>query len=665
MLSVQPLQNQGTISGVSTLPKPPPISVAKPTAQPILKVAPPVQQKSLSVQPLENKGQITSIGTATEQTPFTPKMTLDDFANSIKKKYPQYAGKDNISLAKAIIEKYPKYESNVYLPTKETEEKPGFLKTIGQEIARTPVQVAKAGIGLIDLVGSKFTNDPERKAMLEERGRGMIESPTFGKTEDYSLKSGIGKGFELGSYAIGGGGVKNVAQAGVKGLIKQGAVQGAKAGLGQGLAAGFGQGLQKKDSNVGSVAIDTLAGGIFGALFGGATGAVTSGIGKGVRKGIEKVSQDIKLNNLKNDLFSAIDKGINKGVKPSVAGKTSLAGQKAFTDKSRQAVAVILDNKHSLQFPDETGTMVNRLPKTAGEFLDAIGQVKKQVFAKYDFLQKFTGKSGGKVDLSDLADDLERIANHPKIKDVSPQASKYALERAGALRERGDYGTQTAQDVIEGFNQKLKAFYRNPTPNDSTATYVDSFIANRLRTKLDDLIANVADPNYQILKNQYGSLSNIEKDVAKRAILQGRKAPAGLLDFTDVLSAGDVINGIASFNPALVAKGFTQKVIAGTLKKLNDPDRIIAGMFKDSDKIFEQLKKAGTEVLQKPKPNLMKSLPVGTSPKGRLPSINLDTMNMPKKIRPLEINNSKRSLIFKPKLIPSGGKITQIFGEPK
>jgi hypothetical protein len=632
MLSVQPLQNQGTITGVSTLPKPQPLAVAKPTAQPSIKVSQPVQQQPISVQPLANKGQISSVGTATEQQPFSPKVSLDEFAQTIKAKYPQYSNKDNITLAKAIIEKYPQYADKIYV---QQEEKPGFIKGVVQNIARTPVQVAKAGIGLIDLIGSKLTSDEERKAMLEQRGREMIESPTFGQTEDYSLKSGIGKGFELGSYAIGGGGVKNLVQSGVKGAIKESAIAGAKAGLGQGLASGFGAGLQKKDANTGSVAIDTLAGGLLGAIFGGALGGATGAIGYGVKKGVGELSSQLKVNNLKNDLFSAIDKGINKGVKPSVAGKASLAGQKTFTDKARQAVAVILDNKKALNFVDD-GVPTNRLPKTAQEFLDAIGQVKKQIFSKYDFLQKFTGKAGGKVDLADIADDLERIAQDPKIKDVSPQASRYALERAAALRERGNYDTQSAQDVIQSFNQKLKAFYQNPNPNDSTATYVDSFIANKLRSKMDDLIANVADPNYQILKNQYGALSSIEKDVAKRAIVQGRKAPAGLLDFTDIFSAGDVINGIASFNPALIAKGGVQKVISSTLKKLNDPDRAIAGMFKDSDKIFEQIKKAGLEINQKPAPNFMQRLssPNPVKPKA---SVNVP-MSMPRRIQPLEIN---------------------------
>lgn len=57
-LSVQPLQNQGKISGVATLPRPQPLSVKKLPVQPALSVARPAIQQPISVQPLSNQPKL-------------------------------------------------------------------------------------------------------------------------------------------------------------------------------------------------------------------------------------------------------------------------------------------------------------------------------------------------------------------------------------------------------------------------------------------------------------------------------------------------------------------------------------------------------------------------------------------------------------------------------
>ena len=41
------------------------------------------------------------------------KLSIDDFANKIKEKYPEYKDKDNKTLAEAMIKKYPEYKDKV------------------------------------------------------------------------------------------------------------------------------------------------------------------------------------------------------------------------------------------------------------------------------------------------------------------------------------------------------------------------------------------------------------------------------------------------------------------------------------------------------------------------------------------------------------------------
>jgi hypothetical protein len=113
-------------------------------------------------------------------------------------------------------------------------------------------------------------------------------------------------------------------------------------------------------------------------------------------------------------------------------------------------------------------------------------------------------------------------------------------------------------------------------------------IANNIRTSLDNVITNATGEGYSALKKVYGSLKSIEKDVAHRSIVDARKNVKGLIDFTDIFSAGDIISGIATMNPAQIAKGGFQKAIATVYKKLNDPNRTIKKMFQGAEKYIQR-----------------------------------------------------------------------------
>lgn len=68
-------------------------------------------------------GHISTIGTADYQQPYTQKLSLDEFAQTIKQKYPEYADRDNTVLAQAMLAKYPQYQNRVFIP--QAEESPG------------------------------------------------------------------------------------------------------------------------------------------------------------------------------------------------------------------------------------------------------------------------------------------------------------------------------------------------------------------------------------------------------------------------------------------------------------------------------------------------------------------------------------------------------------
>ncbi len=79
-------------------------------------------------------------------------MDFNEFAESIKAKYPQYKDKDNKTLAEAIISKYPQYKEKVtFEPTVqeapkfyEIEKQQGLPQTIGEKLAQPFRQVGQA-----------------------------------------------------------------------------------------------------------------------------------------------------------------------------------------------------------------------------------------------------------------------------------------------------------------------------------------------------------------------------------------------------------------------------------------------------------------------------------------------------------------------------------------
>ncbi len=123
---VQTAPSQPTLApSVSTRPPQPPFSprvVTQPT-QP--SINPTVQP-----QP-QGLGTIATVGPVGNQQPFTPKLSLEEFAQTIKTQYPQYTNKHNRELALAILSKYPQYQDRVFVPISEADKSlAGFISNI-------------------------------------------------------------------------------------------------------------------------------------------------------------------------------------------------------------------------------------------------------------------------------------------------------------------------------------------------------------------------------------------------------------------------------------------------------------------------------------------------------------------------------------------------------
>lgn len=288
------------------------------------------------------------------------------------------------------------------------------------------------------------------------------------------------------------------------------------------------------------------------------------------------------------DVNKAIEAGISKGIKPSVVGKGSLAQMNTYKERAKEAVLNIVKNKDKLSYVDDFGeTISGRTPQTLKEMTEAVDQTKKKIFSEYSALATKAGGQGVSVDLNQVTGELQKIINDKVVQTLSPETAKYAQGLTERFAQQGTFTPEQAQQAIANLNESLQSFYKNPTYGSFQKAQIDALIANNLREALDTTITGAVGEGYSALKKAYGALKAIEKDVIKRAVVEGRKAEKGLIDFTDVFSAGDVVMGLSTGNVAQIAKGGIQKAVASYIKRINSPDNSIKNMFESVEKAIK------------------------------------------------------------------------------
>ena len=317
------------------------------------------------------------------------------------------------------------------------------------------------------------------------------------------------------------------------------------------------------------------------------TGTILGGLRKQAGELGDKIISFIETGTFKgvpDDVSKFIDQSLDKAIRPPVTGKATSIQIETYKKSAREAVVSVVDNKNNLKFLDEAGEEVSRLPQSLREFGDAISQTKEQIFKQYDSLAKQAGEQGASVNLAGVADELDNVASNKVLVDNRPDVVQYANQKAKALRARKSYTAEEAQEAIKLYNAQLDAFYRNPTVENANKVAIDAMIANRMRKSLNEVIEGITGEQYQALKGQYGSLKTIEKNVARRTIIEARKNAKGLIDYTDIFSAGDIVRGVITMDPTFLAKGGFQFALKSFYKRWVSPDSTIKRMFDALDK---------------------------------------------------------------------------------
>ena len=309
----------------------------------------------------------------------------------------------------------------------------------------------------------------------------------------------------------------------------------------------------------------------------------------GTKAVVEKAPELYKAMTAKSEdaINQSIVQNFEKGIKPSMAGKKTEAQVTKYRSDIVDGIKTIRDNKLNLNFtgdPEAGFSGTGQLPKSIQELSDAVEQTKKVIFDQYDSIAKKANAKGLAIKTSDIGTELQPIIESKALSLANPQVIQYAKALQERLANLGELDVQTAQDVIQHYNKVLEAFYKNPTYENASNAAVDALVANKMRSMLDDSVSSLSGGEYSAIKKQYGSLKGIEKDVVKAALKQANKNSKGLIDYADILSGGQVVNGLLSLNPASFASGLAQKGITEYIKFINDPNRAIKKMFDAAEK---------------------------------------------------------------------------------
>jgi len=288
---------------------------------------------------------------------------------------------------------------------------------------------------------------------------------------------------------------------------------------------------------------------------------------------------------LDKQLTGVINRGVEKAIRPSVVGKGTASQTANYFARAKTAVKTIVNNKDNLILTDINGNPATGLPKTLKQFSESIEQSKRSIFDKYHTMATEAGDAGAIFDAKPILTELDKASVNLKN---NPQIRQYASDLKAEIGELHGQPPDIIEARIADLNSSLNGFYEGRVSK--AKAQVDASVAAAMREELDNNIMNAVGPGYQDLKKTYGSLKTIEKEVAHRAIVDARKNIKGLADMTDVFTGGEIVGGILSMNPAMIARGAAGKGIKEYIKYLNSPDRIVKGMFSDAENLLNRVK---------------------------------------------------------------------------
>jgi len=282
----------------------------------------------------------------------------------------------------------------------------------------------------------------------------------------------------------------------------------------------------------------------------------------------------------------AISQQYRQAINPGLKGRKSAPRLDEQDRRIITAIDQIIENKNTLKLTDAAGNAERpgMLPRTLRQFSDSIDQIKSQLFQKYDALARQTGEMGVVIPLSPIVAKYREIGRDPVVASEHPDWAAKLLRKADDLEKIGVETPLQMQKRIKLINGEWRSYYENKMKAQGD---VFEPIATMHRELLDSAISNATTPGYQAFKHQYGALRSIEDDVTKAASRELAKKPGLLNRMADVATTHQILMGLATVNPKMLASGAAAQISKHAVRYLNDPNRAIMRMFQRREAMKE------------------------------------------------------------------------------
>lgn len=482
---------------------------------------------------------------------------------------------------------------SVSAPAPVEEKKPGFVKSVVQDIAKPFLKVAVSPFaavkGAVELAkgdtakaNETLTKDYDFGYFGKTKALGAEVDPTAPALKQLGQlsKEAVGTALELGSNFVGGGGAAGIGKSLLKSQLKRAVIGGVKTGATMGALGAGGRALQA-DESLGNVALETAIGGGVGALAGAGLGV--AGVGaKAIMTPLSTVTQKIApaLESISKKIETTVlrptKSDFQGGFKAENVLKHDLGGTvKDTIEKATEKLKVLRNQAKALRAGSTEAISLNQIVQdTANEVLNnrvgSFGVNRKMEKAMADFVKEMEYISpNGKITVPQAQEikealgtfgswlfgsrDLDATAQE-RVANIMYSKVKTAIEK-NSPKELGDVNRQMSEIIPI----KNAAIRRLPVEERNNAIglgdIISAGVALQNPTGWGLLIANQLQKSGRFAQNLYRGAGALRTGAEKiQSKIPGlRISPESLIQRNQKLKTNVLEKGAQSLIPAAKA----------------------------------------------------------------------------------------------------------------
>lgn len=255
------------------------------------------------------------------------------------------------------------------------------------------------------------------------------------------------------------------------------------------------------------------------------------------------------------------------------------------------------------------------------DLLEASKQAKRRLRGQYDSMAGPMRAGGWEVDLSSVADAMERSIPR-KLQIENPAAAMRLQQAAQVYRQR--FGLEDAEQILKETNAELDAFYnkypagqRRAVTADPQAAALDAqgrALRTAIYSRLDEEGGGEAA---RVLQRRYGALLEVEEEATRRVNVSRRQQPESLSEQMSAWrAAGDYARGAWRIahgdltGAADIASAKAMRSTATYIKEQQTSDALVRRAFE----VYRQLPEPVQMPARRPVRGLLERGPIVTPP---------------------------------------------------